>query len=92
MSDKQGLVPIVTQEVASAIKAEMLQSNSNDYIIEILERLGDGDNPSIANYLGQLANQSRTPFEKQLIVYAGLGVYRLIESQIEANKMKKELD
>jgi hypothetical protein len=45
MSDKKGLLPIVSEGIRSAIQAELSQTPSKQYRAEILRRLSDGDNP-----------------------------------------------
>jgi len=88
MTDKKGLVPIVTQEVGFALQAELNQEGP-EYFGSIFQRLFSGDNPAIAKYLYNLVE--KLPEDKTIILHAGLGVYRLLESQAEADKMTREL-
>jgi len=91
MTEKKGLLPIVSKEVGFSIQNEVFNSNENEFALNLIRRLANEDNPCIANYLSQLAIQSRTAEMRDAILYAGLGVYRLLESQAEADKMKQEL-
>lgn len=89
MIEKKGLVSLVTPEVGFALQAELNQKGSgNLYFEAIFQRLLDGDNPAIAKYLYNLIE--KLPENKDIILYAGLGIYRLIESQAEADRMNRE--
>jgi len=88
MSEKKGLLPVVTESIGSAVQAELLQQEG--YITEMLKRLQE-DNPCIANFISQVAMHSSSEKRvQQQIAYCGLLVYRLLESQAEADKMNQE--
>ena len=92
MSNKKGLLPIISQEVGNSITAEILQTNGDKYMLDLLQRLGVEDNPGIANYVNIMMMQAKIPDTREAILYAALGVYRLLESQAEADKMNRELE
>lgn len=81
-----GRLPIVTQEVGFAIKAEMERENGNDYVTRLLERI-EAENPCVAEFISQIALQHDDPVA---VSTAALLVYRLLESQMEADEMKEK--
>lgn len=84
MSEKKDLLPFVTNDVSFAVQAELNQLNKNEYIANILKRLFEDDNPNIANFLSKFAIKTKDPVA---VLYSGILVYRLLESQAEANQM-----
>lgn len=85
MSDKKGLLPIVSEDTGHAVQAELLHSRQSEYVSELLERLQE-DNPRIAEFVSRLANKCRDP---TAVTYGSLLVYRLLESQAEADELKR---
>jgi hypothetical protein len=79
-------LPIVTQEVGYAIKAEMEREAGNQYVVRILERI-EAENPCVAEFVSQIALQHDDPVA---ISTAAILVYRLLESQLEADDMKEQ--
>ncbi len=79
-------MPIVTQEVGYAIRAEMEREPGNQYVVKLLEKL-EAENPCIAEFISQLALQHDDPVA---ISTAALLVYRLLESQLEADDMRDQ--
>jgi hypothetical protein len=79
-------LPIVTQEVGYAIKAEMEREPGNQYVVKLLERI-EVENPCVAEFISQIALQHDDPIA---VSTAAILVYRLLESQLEADDMKEQ--
>lgn len=92
MSEKKGLLPIVKEEIRFAVQAEMLHSDGKTYETEMLQRLAGDDNPRIANFISGFAMKMKTSEAREAAMYAGLLVYRMLESQAEADILNGELD
>jgi len=92
MIEKKDLLPIVQEEVVRAVQEEFRQRGYN-YVKETLERIKQ-DNPLVGFYIDEFVkrNQNLSPLlsPSLLIEYATIFVYRLIESQAEAEKMNRE--
>lgn len=85
MTEKQGLLPLVSEDVCYAVQAELHHSKENEFVIELLRRL-EKDNPLVANFIAQFSLTTEDPVGA---TYAGLLVYRLLESQADANNLNK---
>ena len=83
-----GLLPTVTQETGYAVCRELERSEYNDYVIKLLERVED-ENPCVAEFVSRLAIQHGDPVG---ISTAAMLVYRLLESQAEADNLRQQLD
>jgi hypothetical protein len=81
-------LPRVTKETGYAVCRELEQEDNNDYIIAMLERL-EAENPAVAEFVSRLAIQHDDPVG---ISTAALLVYRLLESQAEADYLRSQLD
>lgn len=79
-------LPVVSPEIGAAIAAEMSQQPGNEYVVKILDRLLL-DNPCVANFISSLAMQHSDPIA---VGFVGILVYRLLESQMEADQLKRE--
>lgn len=79
------LLPIVKEETGFSLQAELLECPENQYVLKHIKRL-ENDNPCIANFISQLAVLSGDP---QSVAYAGILVYRLLESQAETDNLEK---
>ena len=86
MTDKKGLLPIVHKEIGLAVQRKISEQPGNEFLIQTIERLTE-DNPCIANFVSQFGVVSGNP---HLVAYVGIVVYRLLESQAEADKLDKE--
>jgi len=86
MSDKKGLLPIVTREVGAAISAERSTKEDDK---KFLERLVE-DNPAILEFIERDTGVMKGIEAKQASIYTAISVYRLLESQAEANRMNQE--
>jgi hypothetical protein len=80
-------LPCVTKETGFAVCRELEQEEDNDYIIRLLERLED-ENPCVAEFVSRMAIQHDDPVG---LSTAALLVYRMLESQAEADALKAEL-
>lgn len=81
-------LPRVTKETGYAVCRELEQADNNDYVISMLERL-EAQNPCVAEFVSRLAIQHEDPVG---ISTAALLVYRLLESQAEADDLRRQLD
>ena len=81
------LLPIVTQETGYAVCRELERSEHNDYVIGLLERV-ERENPCLAEFVSRLAMQHGDPVG---ISTAAMLVYRLLESQAEADSLRQQL-
>lgn len=81
-------LPRVTRETGYAVCRELEQEDNNDYIISMLARL-EAANPCVAEFVSRLAIQHDDPVG---ITTAALLVYRLLESQAEADDLRRQLD
>ena len=80
-------LPVVTRETGYAVCRELEQEENNEYILRLIERL-EAENPCIAEFVSRLAIQHEDPVG---ISTAALLVYRLLESQAEANELNEGL-
>ncbi|MEZ6188353.1 MAG: hypothetical protein R3F62_25550 [Planctomycetota bacterium] len=81
------LLPRVSKETGYAVCRELDRADNNDYIIDMLARL-EGENPCVAEFVSRLAIQNEDPVG---LATAALLVYRLLESQAEADLLKQQL-
>jgi hypothetical protein len=79
-------LPAVNHEVAAAVRAELVASKDNEYAIGILERL-QRDNPELAQFIALFARSQENPAG---VATGAVLVYRLLESQLEADGMGKQ--
>lgn len=82
------LLPRVTKETGYAVCRELDRDANNDYVIRLLERL-EAVNPCVAEFVSRLAIQHEDPVG---ISTAAVLVYRLLESQAEADSLRRQLD
>jgi hypothetical protein len=80
-------LPTVTKETGHAICRELERDDNNAYVIKLLERL-EGENPCVAEFVSRLAIQHDDPVG---ITTAAVLVYRLLESQAEADDLRQQL-
>ncbi|MBI5066482.1 hypothetical protein HZA97_09715 [Candidatus Woesearchaeota archaeon] len=90
MSDKP-ILPKVSEGIEGSIKAEYL-GNEEKYVSELIEKVKK-ENPIIIKFLGDcLSGISKDNEEaKKAIIYSGLFVYKLLESQAQANKLEEDI-
>ena len=79
-------LPVVSIETGNAILRELRGDSGGEQVHELLSRLEES-NPCIARFINQLS--ARNP-ESAEIYAAALIVYRLLESQDEADRLKEE--
>ena len=82
------LLPTVTQETGYAVARELERAEHNDYVIGLLERV-ERENPCLAEFVSRLAIQHGDPVG---ISTAAMLVYRLLESQAEADSLRRQLE
>ena len=87
MSKGISRLPVVTKETGFAVCRELEREEDNDFIIRLLERLEE-QNPCVAEFVSRLAVQHEDPVA---ISTAALLVYRLLESQLEANALAEQM-
>lgn len=80
-------LPRVTKETGYAVCRELERADNNDYVIHLLERLEE-ENPCIAEFVSRLSINHEDPVG---ISTAALLVYRLLESQAEADSLRAQL-
>ncbi len=81
-------LPLVTKETGHQVCRELEREDNNDYVIAMLERL-EAENPCVAEFVSRLAIQHDDPVG---ITTAALLVYRLLESQSEADALRRQLE
>jgi Mg/Co/Ni transporter MgtE len=86
--DRKKLLPYVNEEIGFALQKEFLETQGNEYVTQVLTRLRE-DNPCIANFISNMSVSSGDPTS---CATTGILVYRLLESQAEADKLKSELE
>ena len=79
-------LPIVSSEICAAVSADIAHGPMNDYMVELLGKLAL-ENPQVANFIALYSMQASDP---TIVGCCGLLVYRLLESQLEANALKEE--
>jgi len=80
-------LPVVKPEIGGSLQQEMVEkANDLKYVKQQLRRL-DTENPTVAYFI---RNFAKTTKDKVGAAYCGLIVYRLLESQAEANRMHQE--
>lgn len=88
MSTNTPLLPVVTTDTGQAICRELESSEDNSYVVALLSRL-ERENPCIAEFISRLAIQHEDPMA---VTTAAVLVYRLLESQCEANALRAHLE
>ncbi len=81
-------LPRVTRETGFSVCRELEQAQGNEYVIALLERLEE-ENPCVAEFISRLAIQHDDPVG---VSTAALLVYRLLESQLEADALRREFE
>lgn len=78
----------MTTDTGQAICRELESSEDNSYVVALLSRL-ERENPCIAEFISRLAIQHEDPMA---VTTAAVLVYRLLESQCEANALRAHLE
>ncbi|MCX6819109.1 MAG: hypothetical protein NT129_03880 [Candidatus Aenigmarchaeota archaeon] len=86
MTEKKGLLPVVSSDTCYSIIQEVSEKSSGDYTIQVLKRLAE-DNPVVATFLAEFALKSRDP---AAISYTTTILYRMLESQAAADKLERD--
>jgi hypothetical protein len=81
------MLPKVNEQIAYSIKHEMLEQQ-HDYGPNLIERLRT-ENPSIIRFIeGYCRNY---PDNVDVIAFCAVGVYRLLEVQMEVDELNESL-
>jgi phosphohistidine phosphatase SixA len=80
-------LPVVTKETGQAVCRELEREEDNDFVVRLLHKL-EQENPCVAELVSRLAIQHEDPLA---ISTAALVVYRLLESQAEANALSEQM-
>jgi hypothetical protein len=80
-------LPVVTKETGATVSREIEREENHDYVIRLLARL-ETENPCVAEFVSRMAIQHEDPVA---ISTAALLVYRLLESQAEANSLREQI-
>ncbi|MBI2630122.1 hypothetical protein HYW76_03395 [Candidatus Pacearchaeota archaeon] len=93
MNDKR-LLPLVTAETGKGLSADISQNQDweSKLIAKLVEEDPDDNNPRIVEALSNLMGYAKTVSERRYALTAGLLVYKLLESQADADKMKREFE
>jgi hypothetical protein len=81
-------LPVVNPEVGYSLGREISKWDDEPYIDEQLDLLLD-KNPTLAVWIREYANRTEDPIGAMM---CGLCVYKLLESQAEANLMAEEIN
>lgn len=76
-------VPLITKDTVNSVIHELMELGGSEYFAELLDRMRR-DNYEAAEFLSLLALNHEDPLA---VSAAGLLIYRLLESQYEANQM-----
>jgi hypothetical protein len=79
-------LPLVSRDVAAAVRAELLATPGNTYSADILGRLST-ENPELAGFIALFAASQQNP---TAVATGAILTYRLLESQLEADRMRRE--
>jgi hypothetical protein len=79
-------LPVVKPEICYSLEHEVIGQFDVEYVKSFLKKL-DSDNPTIAQFIRRF---SKTTEDRMGAIFCGLIVYRMLESQAEANEMNQE--
>ena len=80
-------LPVVNPEVSHSLRRELCDKFDEPYLKEQLQILKE-KNPVIAKWI---KSYGKTTDDKLGAMYCGLMVYKLLESQAEANQMAEDI-
>jgi hypothetical protein len=80
-------LPVVNPAIGFSLHEEVVGRDDDSYLTEHLTRL-DEENPAISTWIRKYAELTDDP---EGAMFCGLLVYRLLESQAEANQMAKDI-
>lgn len=81
-------LPVVKPEIGGSIERELVNKRDIEYIKKHLKRL-DIENPTIAKFIKDFSKSTK---DRVGTAFCSLLVYRMLESQAEANKMSEEYE
>ncbi len=79
-----GLLPKVNEGTGKSVQRDYARDTL--YSTKLVERLST-ENPCILNFINEMSNHSKDP---ESVLETSLLVYRLLESQAEADKLDRE--
>lgn len=80
-------LPVVNPNVGYSLSRQLMQVDDEPYMEEELERI-DATNPAISMWIRKYAERTEDPMGA---MFCALLVYKMLESQAEANKMSEEI-
>jgi hypothetical protein len=81
------VLPVVKPEIGYSLEKELRNAEDVEYVCKQLKRLGE-ENPSVAIFISKFSKISK---DKMNVAFCGLLVYRMLESQAEANWMNESI-
>ena len=81
-------LPIVRPEISGPLEHEISNKYDEEYLEEQLSRI-DEENPMISQWIRKFPKSTE---DEMGAAFCALIVYRMLESQAEANQMNFELD
>lgn len=83
------LLPKIKPEIRSALQAEILQDPA--YLEKMILKLKT-DNPQVLDFLNSFIANEPDKKQKLQMLYSGILVYRMLESQKQADAMKRQFN
>ncbi|TET36379.1 MAG: hypothetical protein E3J72_09075 [Planctomycetota bacterium] len=77
-------IPVVSKDTTNSVIHELTKGMSSDYLANLLKHVRE-KNPQVAEFLAAFAMKHEDPLA---ISTVGLLVYRLLESQAEADQLR----
>jgi hypothetical protein len=82
----KSFLPVVRPEIGGSLERDLLDKFDETYVIDHLDRL-DTENPTISRFIRKF---SKSTGDDIGAMFCGIIVYRMLESQAEANRMNEE--
>lgn len=83
---KNNYLPLVKPEISCSMEQDLIQHSDDSYVMDRLHHLSE-NNPVIYTFLKEFSKQSSDPI---FTLFSGLIVYKMLESQAEADEMNSE--
>ena len=91
MSEKEGLLPKVSEAVKETTIAEFSKAGGTPYTLELIKRLSN-ENPEIISFIIDYAKKMDERYGQKCFetaINTGIYVYKMLESQAEADNLEK---
>lgn len=85
---KENYLPVVKPEITGSMEQDLMYHSDQSYIKEKLRHLKK-KNPVVHAFLKNFSKASKDPI---MTVFGGLIIYKMLESQAEADFLNSELD